>query len=298
MLEIAKMYRSLGGSLGGLPSIHSFAQKSEKGTAFLQAPGVVMIGKTGADLGYLAHFLEEMDDFFGGYLEDPNKISDGALLAKFAGQLCYLSLGEKRTKNDRADAYFGHIIESGHGSILEHVSYSFLFYGISRSCTHELVRHRLSSYSQVSQRYVSGKHLRFVERPEFVANETLHRRFKNKIDQDAEYYEETVQMLLREREAGATLLTAEGATEARKKVQQAARESLPNCTEAPIVVTMNARSWRHFFGMRAASPAEIEIRRLAFFAFLCASQVDPLLWQDATIRQLEDETWVVDLKRA
>jgi thymidylate synthase (FAD) len=89
------------------------------------------------------------------------------------------SFGPKRTTNDRAERYFANLSSSGHGSVYEHASFSFLCYGISRSTTHEVVRHRAgTAYSQLSQRYVSGKVLRFVERPEYQEVPALNARFQ------------------------------------------------------------------------------------------------------------------------
>jgi thymidylate synthase (FAD) len=79
-------------------------------------------------------------------------------------------------------------------------------------------------------------------------------------------------------------------------VQQCARESLPNCTEAPIVVSMNARSWRHFVNMRASSHAEPEIRRLTYNVALCLTQCDPSLWQDIEMTVAEDGTGICNIE--
>lgn len=263
-----------------------------KRTMYLQQPGVIMIGRTFSTLEDADEFLRGFgeDNGFDVYLEDPTELDHGERLAKFAGQNCYLSFGEKRSTNENAGQYFENILSSGHGSVVEHPYYSFLWYGLSRSMTHEVVRHRLASYSQVSQRYVGAPTLRFVERPEYVGDEEMHSRFLAKIDQDAAYYEQTCDLLLARQGAGHEMLSAEKKTEARKKVRQAARESLPNCVEAPMVVTMNMRSWRHFFDQRCSPHAETEIRRLAYRTFLCLASVDKLLTQDFTIETLSDGT--------
>src|SRR5579859_8182555 len=94
--------------------------------------------------------------------------------------------------------------------------------------------------------------------------------------------------------AGAALLSGEARTDLRKKVQQAARSVLPNETEAPIVVTGNVRAWRHFLEMRASPHAEIEIRALAFHAYLCLSAAETLLFEDYRIVALPDGTYGVE----
>src|SRR5947209_9432739 len=128
-------------------------------------------------MGGVAGFLEGFDPSlqFSEYPNDPTKLPDGAQLCKVAGQVCYMSFGSKRTFNEQAERYFNNLKSSGHGSVFEHASFSLLLYGISRSVTHEMVRHRAGlGFSQLSQRYVSGRMLRFVERPEYQADDALH----------------------------------------------------------------------------------------------------------------------------
>jgi thymidylate synthase (FAD) len=167
-------------------------------------------------------------------------------------------------------------------------------YGISRSVTHELVRHRAGfGFSQLSQRYVSGRMLRFVERPEYTTDERLHQQFLERIERAAAEYAALTNRLLEMQQTGATILSAEQRTDLRKKVQQCARSVLPNETEAPIVITGNARAWRHVIEARADAHAEIEIRELAVRIFLCLRLADPVLFGDYTLEQLPDGTYTV-----
>ncbi len=171
-----------------------------------------------------------------------------------------MSFGPKRTFNENAERYFNNLKSSGHGSVLEHANFSLLLYGVSRSLTHELVRHRAGlSFSQLSQRFVSGKMLRFVERPEYQRDEQFHAQFLERIERAAREYAAITSRLLEMQRAGVEILSADARTDLRKKVQQTARSVLPNETEAPIVVTANARAWRHVIEMRASAHAETEI---------------------------------------
>lgn len=284
------------GMEAGFPAIHAAVQHTSQGTPYLTHPGVVLLGRTQSHLGSLAPFLEGFDPHlqFPDYLEDPTPLPWGTQLCKVAGQLCYASFSPKRTWNKEASRYFQNIKESGHGSVLEHAHFSFLCYGISRSVTHELVRHRHFSYSQLSQRYVSGRVLRFVERPEYQKDPLLHEAFLARIDRAAQEYESTAQRLLEAQKAGVALMHAEMRTDLRKKVQQAARSLLPNETEAPLVVTGNARAWRHFLEMRANAHAEIEIRALAFLLYRCLVAVEPILFEDYRVVPLSDGTLGLD----
>src|SRR5579864_7054023 len=277
-------------------ALHSPAYLSPGGVSYLTRPGVVLLACPSVNLQGLAGFLEGFDEslHFPEYLNDPTPLPDGAQLSKIAGQVCYMSFGPRRTFNAQADRYFDNLKSSGHGSVFEHASYSFLLYGISRSVTHEIVRHRAGfGFSQLSQRYVSGRMLRFVERPEYQDDEDLHAQFLQRIEHAAGEYKALSNRLLEMQQAGTKILSAEARTDLRKKVQQAARSVLPNETEAPMVVTGNARAWRHFIEMRASAHAEVEIRELAVRIFLCLRKVDPVLFSDYTIQHLPDGTYAV-----
>src|SRR5579863_4577187 len=277
-------------------ALHSPAYLSPGGASYLTRPGVVLLACPTVNLQGLAGFLDGFDEslHFPEYLDDPTPLPGGAQLSKIAGQVCYMSFGPKRTFNAQANRYFDNLKSSGHGSVFEHASFSLLFYGISRSVTHELVRHRAGfGYSQLSQRFVSGRMLRFVERPEYQQDELFHTQFLERIERAAAEYAALSNRLLEMQQAGTKILSAEAKTDLRKKVQQCARSVLPNETEAPIVVTGNARSWRHFIEMRASFHAEIEIRELAVRVFLCLYQTDPVLFSDYTLQKLPDGTYAV-----
>ncbi len=156
------------------------------------------------------------------------------------------------------------------------------------------MRHRAGfGNSQLSQRYVSGKMLRFVERPEYRTDEQLHSQFLQRIDRAAEEYAALTERLLEMQKAGVEILSADARTDLRKKVQQTARSVLPNETETVIVTTGNARAWRHFIEARANAHAETEIRELAVRAFLCLQRTDPVLFDDYSLVKLSDGTYAV-----
>ena len=292
-----ELFETLGGTVAdGFPAIHSAVYHTGRGTPYLRSPGVVMLTRPRTNVAGLAGFLEGFDPElrFPEYLDDPTRLPDSTQLCKTAGQLCYASFGPRRTRNENAAAYIGRLTSAGHGSVLEHASFSFLLYGISRSVTHELVRHRAGvGFSQISQRFVSGGVLRFVERPEYQADEELHRLFEERVDRAAAEYGEMADRLLDRQEGGASMLTADYKTDARKKVQQTARSLLPNETEAPMVFTGNVRALRHIIEMRADAHAESEIRNLAVRLFLCVVTADPILFGDYKIGELPDGTYTV-----
>lgn len=282
--------------MSGLIAYHTGVHHTRNGTPYLQEPGVVLIAQPVVNLEGMRPFLlgfgEELD--FAQYLDDPVKLSAGDQLIKLAGQACYASYGPKRSMNDQAQKYLDHIKESGHGSVMEHANYSLFLYGISRSLTHELVRHRAGfGFSQLSQRYVSGRVLRFVERPEYKGHPELHHRFEKRVDEYTEEYNTIAEVLMDIQEAGSKLLSGEAKTDLRKKVQQTARSVLPNETETHMLITGNVRAWRHVMEMRAEKTAEIEIRRLGVRICRIMKAVCPLIFSDYTIEKIADDTEVV-----
>lgn len=241
---------------------------------YLKEPNITVVGQTTADISN--NF--KVDDYIEpqypiGWMNDTEPDPSDSLIM-FAGQLCYQSFGSSRTPHSQSSDYIKRIIESRHFSVLEHVSVSYLFYGVSRSLTHELVRHRHLSFSQVSQRYVNT--VRFVERPEYQDDSYLHELFLAEIERVTTVYKDLIEYLAGHHK----YKSITPATERRKAIQQIARSRLPNETEAPILVTGNLRSWRHFINLRASPYAETEIQRLARIVFDSLNQLYPSSFQD------------------
>jgi len=297
MIDAQNLFERVNGQANdGFATIHTPVFHSPAGVPYLQMPGVAILSRPSMHMAGLAGFLAGFDSRlnFTGYLDDSTTLPDGAQICKVAGQTCYMSFGTRRTYNAEARKYFENLKSSGHGSVLEHANYSLLLYGISRSVTHELIRHRAGfGFSQLSQRYVSGRMLRFVERPEYHTDEYFHAQFLQRIEHAASEYAAITNRLLERQKAGERILSAEAKTDLRKKVQQAARSVLPNEVETVVVATANARAWRHFIEMRASLHAETEIRELAVRIFLCLYQCDPVLFDDYTVEQVSDGTYTV-----
>src|ERR1043165_6446949 len=208
----------------------------------------------------------------------------GEHLVEVAGRVCYLSFARPRPGGNQA--YIGHILEVGHGSGLEQAVWNFLFTGISRSCTHELVRHRAGwSYSQLSQRYVDESIAEYVE-PDCIANDPeLHRLWLDAVANTHKAYVTLTEKLLKvfESEPDKTLR--------RKMARKAARSVLPNATETKIFVTANARALRHFIELRGNRHAEIEIRKLATAVLRIMQAEAPNLFGDYKLTPLGDGTF-------
>ncbi len=208
----------------------------------------------------------------------------GQALAEFAGRACYQSWAKPNAATATNAGYLRHILEVGHLSVLEHGSVTVYLTGVSRSLTHELIRHRHFSYSQLSQRYVPERDAAMVEPEVIAADPELHAQFLAAADQALEAYTTLLEGLEKR------FADVENATLRRKQARQAARAILPNATETRIVVTGNYRAWRHFVAMRASEHADVEIRALTVACLRELVDVAPNVFADFTISVLPDGT--------
>ena len=140
-------------------------RETKSGVRYVTEPHVVLMCRPSVRTAHGLEAMAEEHVEFEKALNDFHQTdSDGPEeYLQFAGQLCYMALGEKRTSFADNAKYLANIMDQAHGSVLEHLNYGFLVLGVDRATTHELVRHRSGmAYSQVSQRYVDSEYLRFV----------------------------------------------------------------------------------------------------------------------------------------
>ena len=206
----------------------------------------------------------------------------GQALTEFAGRACYQSWSKPNPKTATNAAYLRHIIDVGHFSVLEHASVSFYITGLSRSCTHELIRHRHFSYSQLSQRFVPERDSHVVLPPGIEDDPELQQLFFAAADASRDAYAALLAKL------EAKFADEPNAVLRRKQARQAARAVLPNATETRIVVSGNYRAWRHFIAMRASEHADVEIRRLAIACLRQLADLAPAVFADFEISTLAD----------
>ena len=242
----------------------------------IREPRVYLIGKQILDEeGIHSYIQEELQ--FPWQTDAP---SAPEALCEIAGRTCYQSFRNPRPGGN--SAYIDHIKEAQHGSVLEHAVWTFLITGVSRSLTHELVRHRHFSFSQLSQRYVDESMVDFIE-PDIIANDAeVHRVWLQAIENIQEAYCQIV-ALLGDRIPG-------NGTEKKKLIRQAARSVLPNATETRICITANARALRHFLEQRGSRFAEPEIRKLANQLLKILVREAPNIFGDYRTNPLGDGT--------
>lgn len=181
-----------------------------------------------------------------------------------AARLCYSAVGAEQLAEQMTDEQVGKlvdkIVEMGHLSTFEHVTFTFAVEGVSRVLTHQLVRHRIASYSQQSQRYVKEHDFEYIVPPAVAVHPEAKTKFDGLMEEIRRVYDE---------------LTALGIH------REDARYCLANATETKIVVSMNARSLLHFFELRCCTRAQWEIRQLAEAMLAEVRRVAPKLFRKA-----------------
>ncbi|MHA1302837.1 MAG: FAD-dependent thymidylate synthase [Candidatus Heimdallarchaeaceae archaeon] len=188
---------------------------------------------------------------------------ESELVAKIAGIICYSKDTElkkiKEQAKSKENTYLRKIIESGHLSILEHNVFVFHISGVSRALSHQLVRKRIASYSQQSQRYVEASNFNYVI-PPIVEKSKWAKDYKNKIEELFHFYQKMV-------------------TEGIPK--EDARYILPNATTTQLIVSMNAHALIDFFAMRCCTRSQWEIRKLACSMLKEVKEVAPTIFENA-----------------
>ena len=219
-----------------------------------------------------------------------------------AAKLCYSNADVdnimQNLNEDNVDKFLNMLMSFGHQSPIEHASFTFAIEGVSRSLTHQLVRHRIASYSQQSQRYVKLNQFSYVVPPEIQKNTEAKKIFIQTMEKDQEAYDKLVELL---KKSAAETLTEEYlrknkltlstdipekinkklASSAERKAIEDARYVFPNACETKIIVTMNARTLLHFFNERCCNRAQWEIRAMATCMLKEVKRVAPVLFKFA-----------------
>lgn len=248
----------------------------------IREPKVYLMGRQQIDSSEVERFLSD----HGTTWATDSEVG-AELICEVAGRVCYMSFGTKQGRRSNAE-YMANIIGSEHGSVLEHAVWNLLITGVSRSFTHELVRHRAGwGYSQLSQRFVDESTADFIE-PDIIASDPeMHDIWLEAIKTAQRAYCQLVERLAAKIEREYPHLDR---TTKRKMARQSARSVLPNATETKIFVTANARALRHFIELRASPFAEVEMRKVAVKILQIMQKEAPNIFSDYEIYRLEDGT--------
>lgn len=211
-----------------------------------------------------------------GYIDHPPSmdLTNADDLAEQAGRLCYESWGRKNPATSSNGGYLDNILHQGHYSVLEHSGATFYVDGVTRNFTHELIRHRHLSYSEVSQRYCDVGLFDFVEHPGLA---TIGEAARNDL----------LAAIEAGRKAYASILSdLESQGQERKQARQAARHALVSGTETKILITGNLRAWRDTLAKRLATKedgtplADLEFFEVAKLILAQLKMVAPNSFQD------------------
>lgn len=197
-----------------------------------------------------------------------------------AAKLCYSAVGVddivSNLNEENVEKFLNMLMSYGHQSPIEHVSFTFAVEGVSRSLTHQLVRHRIASYSQQSQRYVKLNQFEYIVPPAINNNEKCKEIYVNAMKNIQRDYDIIVNNLMQDYlKQGLDKKVAE------KKAIEDARYVFPNACETKIILTMNARSLINFFNHRCCERAQWEIRNLADEMLKQVKEVAPILFKYA-----------------
>lgn len=208
---------------------------------------------------------------YGFTMETDPDASEAEDLIEFAGRSCYQSFHKPNSATRKNSDYIANIVAQGHHSVLEHASATFYIEGVSRALTHELIRHRHLSFSELSQRFVNVEDAEFIKPPAMrdlgIPGGPGPGYSNALVDSIRAEYAELVRYL---EEDGRT----------RKQAREAARAVMPNATETKIVVTGNHRAWRDAIGKRYSTHADAEIRELATELLRQLREIAPAVYAD------------------
>ena len=203
-------------------------------------------------------------------------------------KLCYSASDINTLMNgltpEKVESFLEMLTNMGHESPIEHISFTFGIEGISRACSHQLVRHRMASYSQKSQRYVNEDGFEYIVPPEIEKIPEAKEEFLSQMKVIEDGYHKLAEILTEKhtQEFLASGLSEKDAVyKAKKKAFEDARFVLPNACETKIVVTMNARSLMNFFSLRCCNRAQWEIKAVADEMLKLCCQVAPTLFKNA-----------------
>ena len=205
-------------------------------------------------------------------------VGDSELVVEAAGRVCYMSFGEKQYRKTTQE-YISNILHQGHDSVLEHASFTILVDGLTRALSHQLVRHRIGfAYSQLSQQYHDESHAEFAQPYGLDENPELKAQWLQWC---------TATRVMHERLRTATLNLPAAAHLSSKEQQRhsrsMARSVLPNATCTTIMITGNARAWRHLLSVRGDIAGDIEMRDYCFSVYQLLLNAAPSLFSDFEI---------------
>jgi thymidylate synthase (FAD) len=202
-----------------------------------------------------------------------------------AGRLCYMSFGTRQSARSNSE-YIDNLIREGHESVLEHASWSFVLTGVSRSFTHQFVRHRVGfAFSQLSQQYYDQSETAAVE-PRFLGvSQEAAAKWRQAVESSQQAYRDILRLL--EESDTENPLIPHQERERRRAIRSAARSVLPEATESKVFFTANARAIRDFLALRGCILGDEEMRVVCAALLECIRREAPSLFKDFVIEDVD-----------
>jgi thymidylate synthase (FAD) len=271
-------------------SIRFDAQQQAPAQKKMMEPRIHLIGRLQIDVEALSEFLHEENV---EWRRTPGASAPEEIV-EIAGRTCYMSFGSAQSPRTNTE-FIENLIAHGHESVLEHASWVFVVTNVSRSFTHQLVRHRVGfAFSQLSQQYHDERDADFVMPPHLESYPEARDAWVSAIEATKTAYAAINALLLQD---GASLSEDLDKREFNRAIRSAARSVLPNATETKIVVTANARALRHFFDVRGSIPGDIEMRLVAAGLLQIVKREAPGMFLDFRIEQLSDGSPIVRMDK-
>lgn len=213
---------------------------------------------------------------------------DGEKLIASAAKLCYSPVGideiEKNLDEENVESFLSLLMDLNHESPIEHVNFTFGVEGVSRTLSHQLVRHRIASYSQQSQRYVKLEQFDYIIPPAIEENKKTKEIFLQAMREDQSHYNEIVEILQSEyykKYIDDKISEKQARSKSEKRAIEDARYLFPNACETKLVFTMNTRSLLNFLRLRTCNRAQWEIREMAILMLKELKKIYPILFKNA-----------------
>jgi len=213
---------------------------------------------------------------------------DSEDIVEMAGRICHMSFGCKQVTGSNCD-FIENLIDKQHESVLEHATWTFIATGVTRSLTHQLVRHRIGfSFSQMSQQYNDQTAFKFVVPPGLDEDENIRQELEKAEKASRDAYSNLKKLIMEQQSSRAIKELRAIKKEDKKLLRSAARSVLPNCIETKIAFSANGRSIRHFLKLRGSVVWDIEMRLFCHELLLIMKQEAHNIFRDFTINIHED----------
>jgi thymidylate synthase (FAD) len=245
---------------------------------FDNAPEIYVVSRPALDEEEISRFLKDEALSWNR----SQRVSSAEDLCELGGRVCYMSYGREQQRSNTV--YLKNIVANGHHSVLEHAVWSFMITGVTRSFSHQFVRHRIGiSVSQLSQQYHEEQGAQFIPPHGVRKGSDLYEHWRGQVEAAKDSYIAALDAL-----DNSNLYKDLSEKEKNRAIRSAARSLLPNCIETKMAVTANARALRNFLMIRGGTPGDLEMRSFSVRLLTVMKEEAPSIFADLEV-VLSDE---------